>query len=180
MEDLNKLLIEMLRDAHSAEKQGVRAMPRLAKKAQSQALKDALQAHAEETETQIERLEQALEQLGGKPGRKVCEAMRGIIEEAQHELGDQEKGPVYDMLLTAAIQKVEHYEIATYGTLATLAKSAGQKELGDLLGQTLTEEKKTDELLTQLAEREINGAAIQAMQQPEAANEPRGSSKKSA
>lgn len=177
MEDLNKLMIEMLRDAHSAEKQGVRAMPRLAKKAQSQALKDALQTHAEETEAQIERLEKALEVMGGKPGRKVCEAMRGIIEEAQHELGDMDKGPVYDMVLAAAIQKVEHYEIATYGTLATLAKSAGQKELGELLGQTLAEEKKTDELLTQLAERELNQAAIQAMQAPEAANEQRGSKK---
>ena len=180
MEDLNKLMIEQLRDAYSAEKQGLRAMPRLAKKVGSQSLKDALQTHAEETEGQVERLEKALEMLGGRPGRKVCEAMRGIIEEAQHELEDQEKGPVYDMLLTAAIQKVEHYEIAAYGTMATLAKSAGQTELGDLLGQTLAEEKKTDELLTKLAEREINAAAIQAMQEPEAADNKGGSSKKSA
>jgi ferritin-like metal-binding protein YciE len=180
MEDLTKLMIEQFRDAYSAEKQGLRAMPRLAKKAGSQALKDALQTHAEETEGQVERLEKALEMLGGRPGRKVCEAMRGIIEEAQHELEDQEKGPVYDMLLTAAIQKVEHYEIASYGTLATLAKSAGQKELGELLGQTLAEEKKTDELLTGLAEREINAAAIEAMQSPEAASDKRSGSKKSA
>ena len=180
MEDLNKLMIEQLRDAYSAERQGLRTMSRLAKKASSQALKDALQTHAEETEGQVERLEKGLEMLGGRPGRKVCEAMRGILEEAQHELEDQEKGPVYDMLLLAAIQKVEHYEIASYGTMATLAKSAGQNELGELLGQTLAEEKKTDELLTQLAEREINAAAIEAMQQPETANDKRGASKKSA
>jgi len=180
MDDLNKLMIEMLRDAHSAEKQGVRAMPRLAKKAHSHALKDAIQTHAEETETQIDRLEKALETLGSKPGRKTCEAMRGIIEEAQHELGDQDKGAVYDMLLLAAIQKVEHYEIATYGTMASLARAAGQHELAELLGQTLEEEKKTDALLTQLGESEINAAAIAALLGPEAANEPRGGSKKSA
>ena len=180
MEDLTKLMIEQLRDAYSAERQGLRTMSRLAKKASSQTLKDALQTHAEETEGQVERLEKGLEMLGGRPGRKVCEAMRGILEEAQHELEDQEKGPVYDMLLTAAIQKVEHYEIASYGTMATLAKSAGQNALGELLGQTLAEEKKTDELLTGLAEREINAAAIQAMQSPEAADNKGGSSKKSA
>jgi ferritin-like metal-binding protein YciE len=180
MEDLTKLMIEQLRDAYSAEKQGLRTMPRLAKKAGSQALKDALQTHAEETEGQVERLEKALEMLGGRPGRKVCEAMRGIIEEAQHELENQEKGPVYDMLLVAAIQKVEHYEIASYGTIAALAKAAGQQEVAELLVQTLQEEKKTDELLTQLAEREVNPAAIQAMQEPDAASDKRGGSKKSA
>jgi ferritin-like metal-binding protein YciE len=84
------------------------------------------------------------------------------------------------MLLVAAIQKVEHYEIASYGTMATLAKSAGQMQLGDLLGQTLAEEKKTDELLTQLAEREINAAAIEAMQAPDAANDRKGGGRKSA
>jgi ferritin-like metal-binding protein YciE len=180
MDEITKLMVEQLRDAYSAERQGLRSMSRLAKKASAPSLKEALQTHAEETEGQVERLEKALEMLGGKPGRKVCEAMRGILEEAQHELEDQEKGPVYDMLLTAAIQKVEHYEIAAYGTLATLAKSAGQAELGELLGQTLAEEKKTDELLTQLAESEINTAAIEAMQSPEAANDKRGGSKKSA
>ena len=180
MEDLTKLMIEQLRDAYSAEKQGLRTMSRLAKKASSQPLKEALQTHAEETEGQVERLEKGLELLGGRPGRKVCEAMRGILEEAQHELEDQEKGAVYDMLLVAAIQKVEHYEIAAYGTMATLAKSAGQNELGELLGQTLAEEKKTDELLTQLAEREINTAAIEAMQSPEVAKDKRSGSKKSA
>src|SRR3954465_15541483 len=102
MEDLNKLMIEQLRDAYSAEKQGLRTMSRLAKKASSQPLKDALQTHAEETEGQVEGVERGVAMLGGRPGRKVCEAMRGILEEAQHELEDQEKGPLYDMLLVAA------------------------------------------------------------------------------
>ena len=180
MDDLNKLMIEQLRDAYSAETQGLRTMSQLAKKASSQALKEALQTHAEETEGQVERLEKALEMLGGRPGRKVCEAMRGILEEAQQELEDQEKGAVYDMLLVASIQKVEHYEIASYGTITALGKAAGQQELTNLLVQTLQEEKKTDELLTQLAEREVNPAAIQAMQEPDAANDKRGGSKKSA
>ncbi|NOG71756.1 ferritin-like domain-containing protein [Roseicella sp. DB1501] len=164
MDNLNKLMVEQLRDAYSAERQGLRAMSRLAKKVSSPSLKDALQAHAEETEGQVERLEKALEMLGGRPGRKLCEAMRGIVEEAQHELEDEEKGPLYDMLLTAAIQKVEHYEIASYGTLTALAKAAGQTELADLLAETLQEEKKTDTLLTELGESEINPAAIKALQ----------------
>jgi len=180
MADINKLMIEQLRDAHSAEKQGLRIMPRLAKKASSQALKDALQTHAEETEGQVERLEKALEMMGGRAGRKVCEGMRGILEEAQHELEDQDRGPVYDMLLVAAIQRVEHYEIAAYGTITALAKAAGQKEMADLLAETLQEEKRTDELLTQLAEQEINPAAIQGAQELEDANDKRGGSKKSA
>ena len=109
MDELNKLMIEQLRDAYSAEKQALRIMPRMTKKVSSQTLRNALQMHAEQTETQVERLEQALEMLGGKAGRKVCEGMRGILEEAQHEIEDQEKGPVFDMLVVAGIQRVEHY-----------------------------------------------------------------------
>jgi len=180
MDELNKLMIEQLRDAYSAEKQALRIMPRMAKKVSSQTLKDALQMHAEQTETQVERLEQALEMLGGKAGRKVCEGMRGILEEAQHEIEDQEKGPVLDMLVVAGIQRVEHYEIAAYGTIVALAKAAGQTDLANLLAATLAEEKQTDEKLSEVAEREVNPAAIEGMQQPEAANDRRGGSKRSA
>jgi len=174
MDELNKLMIEQLRDAYSAEKQALRMMPRMAKKVSSQTLKDALQMHAEQTETQVERLEQALEMLGGKAGRKVCEGMRGILEEAQQEIEDQEKGPVLDMLVIAGIQRVEHYEIAAYGTIVALAKAAGQTKLADLLAETLAEEKQTDEKLSQVAESEVNPAAIEGMQQPEVANDRRG------
>jgi ferritin-like metal-binding protein YciE len=174
MDELNKLMIEQLRDAYSAEKQALRIMPRMTKKVSSQTLRDALQMHAEQTETQVERLEQALEMLGGKAGRKVCEGMRGILEEAQHEIEDQEKGPVLDMLVVAGIQRVEHYEIAAYGTMVALAKAAGQTQLADLLAETLAEEKQTDEKLSELAESEVNPAAIEGMQQPELGNDRKG------
>jgi len=156
-----KLMVEQLRDAYSAEKQALRAMPRMAKKATSQSLKDAVQMHVEQTEHQIERLEQALDKLGARPGRKVCEGMRGIIEEGQSELEDHDKGPLLDTVIVAALQRVEHYEIAAYGTMAALAKAAGQQEVAELMVQTLQEEKQTDEKLTQLAESEVNPAAIQ-------------------
>ena len=161
MDEMKKLMVEQLRDAYSAEKQALRAMPRMMKKATSQALKDALQMHVEQTEGQIERLEKALELMGARPGRKTSEGMRGIIEEGQGALEDHDKGPRMDVLITAAQQRVEHYEIAAYGTMAALAKAAGQQEVADLLAETLQEEKQTDEKLTQLAEGEINPAAFQ-------------------
>src|SRR5215213_7655920 len=164
MDEINKLMVEQLRDAYSAEKQALRAMPRMMKRVTTQSLKDALQMHVEQTEGQVERLEQALEMLGGKAGRKVCEGMRGIIEEGQHELEDHDKGPLLDTLIVAMQQRVEHYEIASYGTMAALAKAAGQQEIADLLAQTLQEEKQTDEKLSQLAESELNPAAIQGTQ----------------
>jgi ferritin-like metal-binding protein YciE len=169
MDDVTKLMVEQLRDAYSAEKQGLRAMPRVAKKATSQALKEAFQMHGEQTEHQIERLEQALEKLGARPGRKVCEGMRGLIEEAQSELEDHDKGPILDAVIVGAQQRMEHYEIAAYGTIAALAKAAGQREIADLMAQTLQEEKQADERLTQLAESELNPAAISAGQEAEAA-----------
>ena len=181
MDDVTKLMVEQLRDAYSAEKQGLRAMPRVAKKVTSQALKEAFQMHAEQTEHQVERLEQALEKLGARPGRKVCEGMRGLIEEAQSELEDHDKGPVLDAVIVGAQQRMEHYEIAAYGTIAALAKAAGQQEIADLMSQTLQEEKQADEKLSQLAESELNPAAIQAMsQESESANDKRGGKRSSA
>src|SRR3954464_12476492 len=156
MDEIIKLMTEQLRDAYSAEKQALRAMPRMMKKATAQSLKDALQMHVEQTEGQVERLEKALELIGGKPGRKVCEGMRGIIEEGQGELEDHDKGPLLDTLTVAAQQRVEHHELASSGTMVAMAKACGQKQLADLLAETLQEEKQTDEKLTQLAESEIN------------------------
>jgi ferritin-like metal-binding protein YciE len=181
MDEVSKLMVEQLRDAYSAEKQALRAMPRMAKKATAQALKDALQMHVEQTEGQVERLEQALEKMGARPGRKVCEGMRGIIEEGQHELEDHDKGPLMDTLIVAAQQRMEHYEIASYGTMAALAKAAGQAEVAELLAQTLQQEKQTDEKLTQLAESELNPAMLEAAAGgQEAANEKRGGKRSSA
>jgi ferritin-like metal-binding protein YciE len=162
MDEITKLMTEQLRDAYSAEKQALRAMPRLMKKATAQSLKDALQMHVEQTEGQVDRLERALEAIGARPGRKVCEGMRGLIEEAQSELEDHDKGPILDVVIVAAQQRMEHYEIAAYGTMAALAKAAGQQQVADLLAQTLQEEKATDEKLTQLAESELNPAMLEA------------------
>lgn len=156
MDEIAKLMVEQLKDAHSAEKRALRAMPKMMKKATNERLKQGFRMHIEQTEGQVERLEQALEQLGAKPGRKVCEAMRGLIEEASHEMEENDRGAMMDVVLIAAAQRIEHYEIAAYGTMATLATSAGMTELGDLLGQTLDEEKRMDEELTRLAEAEVN------------------------
>lgn len=161
MDEITKLMVEQLRDAHSAEKQALRAMQKMMKQATNEKLRQGFQMHIEQTEGQVERVEQALEQLGGKPGRKVCEAMRGLVEEANHEMGDHDKGAAMDVVIIAAAQRVEHYEIAAYGTMATLAKSAGMRELGDLLGETLAEEKRMDEELTRIAESEVNLAWIE-------------------
>ena len=162
-DDLTKMMTEQLRDAYSAEKQALRAMPKMMKKASAQALKDAIQKHIDQTEGQIERLDRALEAVGGKPGRKICEGMRGIIEEGQSELEDHDKGPMLDALIVAGLQRVEHYEIAAYGTMAALAKACGENEVARLMGETLNEEKQTDQLLTDLAEREINPAMVQEL-----------------
>ena len=162
MDDVTKLMVEQLRDAYSAEKQGMRAMPRVAKKVTSPALKEAFQMHAEQTEGQVERLEQALEKLGARPGRKVCEGMRGLIEEAQSELEDHDKGPILDAVIVGAQQRMEHYEIAAYGTLRTLAQTIGKQDIVSVLQQTLDEEGKTDKLLTKLAEGHINADAAAA------------------
>jgi ferritin-like metal-binding protein YciE len=164
MDEINKLMTEQLRDAYSAEKQALRAMSRLSKKATAQSLKDAIQMHVEQTDGQIERLERALEAIGSKPGRKTCEGMRGIIEEAQQEAEDHDKGPLLDVILVAGLQRVEHYEIAAYGTMAALAKACGQQQVAELLAETLGEEKQTDEKLTQLAEGELNPAMLEAAQ----------------
>jgi ferritin-like metal-binding protein YciE len=175
MDEVTKLMVEQIRDAYSAEKQALRAMQKMTRNATNEKLKQGFQMHMDQTEGQIERLEQALEKLGGKPGRKVCEAMRGLVEEANHEMGDHDKGATMDVVLIAAAQRVEHYEIAAYGTMATLARSAGQQELANLLGQTLEEEKRMDAELTRIAESEVNSAWIEECRagEQESANENR-------
>lgn len=170
MDEISKLMVEQLRDVHSAEKQAMRAMQKMVKQAGSDRLKQGIQTHIDQTEGQIERLEQAFEQIGGKPGRKVCEAMRGLVEEANHEMSEAERGPMMDVVIIAAAQRIEHYEIASYGTLAALARAAGQRDLGDLLHATLEEEKRMDEDLSRLAEEEVNPAWIAAAREEEMAS----------
>ena len=161
MEDeVRELLVEQLKDAYSAEKQALRCMQRTAKKATAPALRDGIQMHIEQTQAQIERVEQALEKLDARPGRKVCEAMRGLVEEAQHELEEHGKGPILDLVIVAGMQRIEHYEIAAYGTDVALAKALGEAEVAELLALTLEEEKRTDLKLTEVTERHLMAAAL--------------------
>jgi ferritin-like metal-binding protein YciE len=159
-DDVRELLVEQLKDAYSAEKQALRCMQRTAKKATAPALRDGIQMHIEQTQVQIERVEQALEALQARPGRKVCEAMRGLVEEAQHEIEDHEKGPILDLVIVAGMQRIEHYEIAAYGTDIALAKALGEQEIVRLLAQTLEEEKQTDLKLTEVTEQHIMAEAL--------------------
>ena len=116
-EEVQELLAEQLKDAYSAEKQALRCMQKTVRKASAPALRDGIQMHIEQTQVQIERIEQIMENLKLRPGRKVCEAMRGLVEEAQHEdRRRHEKGPILDLVIVAGMQRIEHYEIAAYGT----------------------------------------------------------------
>ena len=136
-------------------------MQKVVKKASSPALREGIQMHIEETQTQIERVEQAMEKLDARRGRKVCEAMRGLVEEAQHEIEEQDgKGPILDLVIVAGMQRIEHYEIAAYGTDIALAKALGEREVADLLSEILEEEKSTDVKLTKVTEQSIMPEAL--------------------
>jgi ferritin-like metal-binding protein YciE len=157
---LQELFLEELRDIYWAEKHLVKALPKMKKAATSEELATAFEDHLAVTEEQVARLEQVFELLGEKARGKKCEAMEGLVKEAESVIEDTEEGTsTRDVALIIAAQKVEHYEIAAYGGLATLAKTLGEEEIGNLLGQTLEEEKETDELLTQIAETNINLSA---------------------
>jgi|SRR5688500_13371446 len=156
MENLEDLLKEDLKDVLNAENQILKALPKMIKKASNDELKSAFQDHLEETKEHVERVEQTMERLGMPARGKTCKAMKGILEEGQEVMSEDAEEDVMDAALIAAAQKVEHYEIAMYGTLCTYAELLGMQEAKKLLGQNLDEEKKTDELLTELAERLIN------------------------
>ena len=153
------LFLDELKDIYSAEKQAVRAYPRISKAIQSEELKQALQEHLEQTKQQVERLDHVFEILEKRAGGKTCEAMKGLLEEAKESMEEIEQGPVLDVAIIAAAQRIEHYEIAAYGTVAALAEAMGQKEIYDLLSQTLEEEKQTDERLTGVS-KQVNAEAI--------------------
>ncbi len=153
------LFLDELKDIYSAERQAVRAYPRLSKAVQSEELKQALQNHLEQTKGQIERLDQVFENLGKRSGGKTCEAMKGLLEEAAEDVEEIEAGPVLDAALLAGLQRVEHYEIAAYGTVVAFAEAMGQQEIQQLLEQTLQEEKETDQKLTEVS-KSVNKEAI--------------------
>jgi ferritin-like metal-binding protein YciE len=153
MPELQQFLVDELKDLLSAEGQLVKALPKLARAAQNPKLKAAFQKHTEETKGQVERLKQIFEILGESARARPCKAMQGLVEEGLEllEEGKQKDGSTSDLGLVAAAQKIEHYEIASYGTVRTIAEQLGQKKVAKLLQQTLKEEEKTDQLLTQLS-----------------------------
>jgi ferritin-like metal-binding protein YciE len=156
---LNDLSLSFLRDIYYAERQILKALPKMAKVAESDQLKQAFLQHRDETEHQVERLQQVFEKLGTRARGQTCEAINGIIEEGEEIIGEFDKGPVLDAALAANAQAVEHYEMARYGALVAWAKVAGQNEIVTLLEQTLQEEKKADTLLNELANKELNKKA---------------------
>jgi ferritin-like metal-binding protein YciE len=150
-ETLEQLLQESIKDLYDAEKQLVKALPKLAKAASSPELKAAFTEHLEQTKGHQSRLEQVFEHLGMKPKSKPCAAMKGLIEEGQEQIGEDAEGPIKDLMLITAAQKVEHYEISGYGTVRTLAEAIGNQDVVDLLQQTEDEETEADQTLTEIA-----------------------------
>jgi ferritin-like metal-binding protein YciE len=157
--ELNDLFVDTLKDIYYAEKQIYKSLPKMAKAAASDELRAAFEKHHDETEGQIERLEQIFE-LIGKPARgKKCDAIEGILDEGKEIMEEYEDTPALDAGLLAAAQAVEHYEIARYGTLKTWAAKLGHKDAVKLLDATLAEEKKTDDALSKLAISAVNAEA---------------------
>jgi ferritin-like metal-binding protein YciE len=162
VETIEELFIDELKDLYSAEKQITKSLPKLAKAATTPELKDAFESHLQETFGQIERLDRIFEILGKSPRGKVCNGMKGVLEEGAEVLGETEKGStVRDAALISAAQRVEHYEMAGYGCVREYAKLLGQKEIAQLLDATLAEEKAADSKLGQVA-KQVNPAALQA------------------
>lgn len=164
IDNLQKLYVEQLKDLYSAEKQILQALPRMAKKTNNEKLRMAFEEHVEVTRKQVERLDKIFERLGKSSRGKKCKGMEGLIEEGKEVLEEDMEPEVRDAALIAAAQKVEHYEIAGYGTVRTYAELLGEKEDARLLQQTLDEEGNTDKKLTQLAESSINVEAAEAVE----------------
>jgi ferritin-like metal-binding protein YciE len=183
MKDLRELFIEELADIYSAEQQLVKALPKMAKAASSEELREGIEHHLEQTEEHVSRLEQVFEIFGEKARAKKCEAMAGLIREAQEDMEQDAEGAVKDALIIACAQKIEHYEIAAYGTLRAWAEILEEEDAIALLEDTENEEKETDDTLTDLAET-INSEANMGEEEMEEEEEsssrsmrPRGSKK---
>src|SRR5690606_13548730 len=161
---LEKFFMDALKDIYWAEKHLAKELPRMQKAATTQELKDAIEEHTAQTEEHAARLEQVFELMGKKAQAKKCEAMEGLIKEGQTVVEETEDGSMTrDVGIIISAQKVEHYEIAAYGGLVSLADTMGNEEVADILAMTLEEEKETDSLLTQIAENDINWEAEQEM-----------------
>jgi|SRR5437868_7121687 len=160
LDTLQKLYVDELRDLYNAENQLLKALPKMAKAASSEELKNAFEKHLEQTEMHVQRLEQVFEELDQTPKGKTCRAMKGLIEEGSEILKEDGEESVLDAGIIVAGQKVEHYEIAAYGSVRTFAKLLGQTKAADLLQATLDEESQANELLNELAEGIVNPEAL--------------------
>jgi ferritin-like metal-binding protein YciE len=161
MNDLQDLMVEELRDLYSAENQLLKALPKVAKACDNDQLKAAFEQHTQETETHVQRLEQIFKALGEKPTGKKCKGMEGLIEENKEMMGEDAEPDVMDAGLIVGSQKIEHYEIAGYGSAVTFAKLLGNDQAARLLSQTLDEEERTDKKLSEIAESAINVEAAE-------------------
>lgn len=159
MESIRDLILDQMKDLYDAEKRLVKALPKMAKAASNPKLKQAFESHLEETRGHVERLEQGFKLLGQTPKAKTCLAMKGLTEEGDETVKEGEAGPLLDSAIICAAQKVEHYEIAAYGTLRAWAKSPGFDDLGELFTDTLGEEEAADEKLTEIAGAVLAAAA---------------------
>ena len=158
MSTVEDLLVGQIRDLYDAEKQLVRALPKMAKAASSDELRQAIEDHLEETTNQVQRLEQAFEQLDKTAKGKTCKAMKGLIEEGGEVIEEDSETPINDLALIAAAQRVEHYEISAYGTARAMAKHIGEDQVASLLEETEDEEKAADQKLTEIAMGLMQGA----------------------
>ncbi len=156
----NELLLTFVQDIYYAERQILKALPKMAKAATNADLKEAFTAHREETQGQVERLQKVFDALGKRARGVTCEAINGLIEEGEEVIEEFPEGSVRDAGLAACAQAIEHYEMARYGALIAWARTAGQAEVVSLLEETLAEEKKADDLLNKLASKELNKQAF--------------------
>jgi ferritin-like metal-binding protein YciE len=164
VDSLHAHLVEELTDLRDAETQLTQALPKLAQAASSRELRSAIQKHLKETRTHLTRIDQALRALDEKPSSKTCEAMKGLLKEGESHMKKAPAGALRDAVLITGAQKVEHYEMASYGTARTYAQVLGEPTVARLLGQTLKEEKAADRKLTDIAERSVNENAADQFQ----------------
>jgi ferritin-like metal-binding protein YciE len=176
--DLKQLYIDELKDLHNAENQLVKALPKMAKAASTDELRNGFEEHLEQTKGHVQRLEQIFEALGESPKGKKCKGMEGLIEEGSEMIEEDFEGNVKDAGLIGAAQRVEHYEIAAYGTAKAFAQILGEDEHVELLEQTLQEEKETDEKLTKLSEEINSQATSEAEESAEEEESEKASSKR--
>jgi ferritin-like metal-binding protein YciE len=158
---MEKLLVEELKDLYSAESQITKTLPKLVEAASSEDLRGAFQHHLKETEGQIERLDKAFKLLGVSPKSKTCDGMKGILSEGSEMMHETERGQIRDIALISAAQRVEHYEMAAYGTVRSYAEQLNKPEVARLLQETLDEEKTADKKLTEISHK-VNSHAARA------------------